>query len=256
MPQRRYYHVNYQDLLSTKKPRQNRVLALLDALHKGKNPSLENIFEPEHKNIEQQTDIEIAAKDSPTSAVEESTQIPSISINEAEENPGWFIQSDNKLSKAGEYLDNALSFIEVVKQAENKAKTCFEKIGEEDRIIQDLLHEIRQPVKDAETGYNLYKLLHQAERRRQDYKDLAEPLCLIAKYVNTHKGVFEGFIPIIKAAKQRVENQKTRVYMQKSDSLQLPVGDAYRKLPKTEQEKIKAIYEQNKNNKDRYSFTV
>ncbi len=256
---RRYHRLNYQSLLNENSSKQNRVLSLLEALKKGEDPDIAigNLDknkaqvkpvakEPIEENIQtesDQTETTIA------------TQIPNIVITSAEECPGFYAKTDIDLSDANNFLTGALYFIDIAKHAGEKLRICKDRITEEDRIIQDLLHEIRQPLKSEQDALALYKLLHRAERRRQDFKNLAEPLALIANYVSAHQPVFDGFIPIIKLAQQRVNNQSSWVYMQKSSSLKLPIGDAYRQLPKQEQDKIKATYEMNKK-KDKYSYNV
>ena len=265
MPMSRKYHpVNFKDILNGKQ-KQNRVLSLLESLKKGEDPlekENENIIKSlnqTNKNLPVQLTVKAQVQEEDnTNTIDvkvdnDRTQIPEITITSMEEDPGFYANADTKLADANHYLTGALQFIEIVKHASDRLKTCKERITEEDRVIQDLLHEIRQPLKSESEALALYRLLHRAERRRQDFKDLAEPLALLANYINSHQGVFEGFIPIIKLAQQKVASQKDRVYMQKSVSLKLPIGDAYRKLPKQEQDRIKATYEANKK-RDKYSY--
>ena len=82
-----------------------------------------------------------------------------------------------------------------------------------------------------------------------------DPLVILGKYITTHQGIFDGFIATVKQAYQRVSEQDTRIYMQRSTDLKLPVGNAYRQLPKKDQEKMRLSYEANRK-KDKYSFAV
>ncbi len=219
----------------------SRVIELLNRLSKG-----EKLTAPAPFPVSSEPK-DFVPKESPTSSEPQScsTPLPDIKILPEEDELGYYIKTDNDLAEADTFLQTAIQFCLLVKKIDYKIKVCRDRLIEENRLIQDLLHEIQQPLKDEKDSITLYRLLHRASRRRLEYKDLWNILNILNDYISAHKTTFNGLMPVVNLAEKKVNNRKNRVYMQKS-SMPLPVGDAYRNLSIEEQEQIRIRYEQSK----------
>lgn len=265
------YHKHHY-MLTSKKREPNRLENLLKRLSNGEKlmvedfdfPSSDNIVafpnqsdtpEANEQPVLQEFEEILETQDTPetVSASEESvikskTEIPDIEITPEEEEYGYYLRQDEELAEADDFLETASKFCLLVKKIDWKLRTCKDRMVEEERIVQDILHECQQPLKDEKDGLKLYRLLHRSRKKRQEFKDLFIVLKLLQDYIFQNRAVFDGLMPIVNTAEKKVNNRKSRFYMQRSDSLPLPVGDDYRSLPKEEQERVRAIYEQCKQN--------
>lgn len=182
------------------------------------------------------------------------SSIAQYNFTDEQENPAYYIASNKRLSKILEYRRILSEFIEMMKSVEDQHSYCRSKIVESDREIQDFLHELRQPKRNAYEGFKLYQLGHHLEIKRQGFKDADEDIFCLAKLANASKEYIEKLERIMNHLEDVKTSRENKIYMPRSD-LDLPVGDKFRSLPKEEQaiicqnfEKTKAMYKNNKKN--------
>ena len=156
---------------------------------------------------------------------EKRTKLAQYKFSEEQELPEFYI------------LNNFISMIESV---QDQFSYCSSRLSEADKEIQDFLHELRQPKKNAYEGFKLYQLGHHLEIKRQAYKNSINILRPLTRLYNEESLTqMKNAAELLRTAIKECSN---RIYMQKSN-LKLPVGDAFRALSKDEQSLIKENYE-------------
>lgn len=173
------------------------------------------------------------------------SSITQYNFTKEQEYPTYYIASNQRLSKILEYKRILSEFIEMMKSVEDQHSYCRSKIVESDREIQDFLHELRQPKRNAYEGFKLYQLGHHLEIKRQGYKDADEDVFYLAKFMNNSKEFVEKLESILNHLKEVETSRENKIYMPRS-SLNLPVGDKFRALSKKEQEVICRNFEKTK----------
>lgn len=179
------------------------------------------------------------------SKVEEMNTIPQINLSDEEEEPMYHIANNQRLSSILDYEDTIIRLIDMVEHAEDQYQYCMSKISEADREVQDFLHEVRAPKKNAYEGFKLYQIGHKIEIRRQAYKEgvkLLKPYVAYAKKLKEDIKQLKHIVEYTDNFKSSMENS---IYMPRSN-LKLPVGDKFRALTKEEQDIIRQNYKKKK----------
>lgn len=174
-----------------------------------------------------------------------SRKLQKFEFEEEQENEDYYIASDTLLSPMMDYEEILEGFIDMMNRVDQQYVYCNNKQSECDRKIQDFLHELRMPKKNACEGFKLYQLGHNIQIQRQAYKDAIEVLRPLANFANANRELIAKLQNISDRQKSRRDLIDNRVYMPRSD-LDLPVGDAFRALSKEEQERIRENYENSK----------
>ena len=174
-----------------------------------------------------------------------SRKIQNYEFADEQENEAYYIASDNVLSPMMDYTQILEGFIDLLNRVDQQNVYCNNKLGDCDRKIQDFLHELRMPKRNAYEGFKLYQLGHNIQIQRQAYKDAIEVLRPLANFANANRELIAKLQNISDRQKSRRDLIDNRVYMPRSD-LDLPVGDAFRALSKEEQERIRENYENSK----------
>lgn len=158
------------------------------------------------------------------------------------EEPMYYITSDERLQSILDYPQTIASLVDLLENVTEQYSYIMSKISEVDREIQDYLHELREPKRNAYEGYKLYRLGHDLQIKRQSYKDGADIVRPLANFANAHKDLIEPLKHISEYLNGLETSRRARIYMPRS-SLNLPVGDKYRALPPADQAKIREMYE-------------
>ena len=165
-------------------------------------------------------------------------KLQDFNFTEEQENEDYYIASDNTLSPLMEYCDVISKFIDMANRADSQHVYCSNKIGECDRKIQDFLHELRMPKRNACEGFKLYQLGHNLEIQRQAYKDAIELLRPLANLMNANREFVQRLQNVLERYRGHQEVCENRIYVPRSD-LDLPVGDKFRALSKEDQDRMR-----------------
>lgn len=171
-----------------------------------------------------------------------SRKLKTYAFSDEQESEEWYIRNSEKLASALDYPTILKMFVDLLDNAQDQHVCCNNKLADCDRKIQDFLHELRMPKKNAYEGFKLYQLGHHLELERQAYKDALVVLTPLANFINANPDAVVKLKNILKRLEDQAELKKSRIYMPRSE-LDLPVGDAFRALPKEEQERIRQNYE-------------
>lgn len=203
--------------------------------------NIEKEFAPKHSR-----EIKLVkTTESKQKAKESKSSLTDFTFKPEQENPLFYIASDNRLSSMLEYTRIIDEYVDMMEHVDDQYQYCCSRLSEAEKEVQDFLHELRQPKKNAFEGFKLYQIGHNIQLKRQAYKDCAAILKPLANQVRANKEQIERMKNIsdyLKSVKQTKEN---RIYMQRS-SLKLPVGDAFRALAPAEQEVIRRNYEEHR----------
>lgn len=176
---------------------------------------------------------------------QEMNTIPQVNILPEEEEPLYHIVNNQRLSSMLDYKDTIQKLIDMIEHAEDQYNYCRNKITESDREVQDFLHEVRAPKKNAYEGFKLYQIGHKIEIKRQAYKEGASLLKPYVSYVKKLKDDLDNLKYIVEYTNNFFEGIQNAIYMPRSD-LKLPVGDKFRSLSKEQQEIIRQNHQKNK----------
>lgn len=166
-------------------------------------------------------------------------------FTEDHEEPMYYISSDERLQSILSYPQTIAALVEIFENAVEQYSYIMSKVSEADREVQDYLHELRQPKRNAYEGYKLYRLGHDLQVKRQSYKDGADIVRPLSNFVNAHKDMLESLKNISNYLNGLEESRKARIYYPRSN-LKLPVGDKFRALSPSDQAKMKEFYENKK----------
>lgn len=167
-----------------------------------------------------------------------SRKLQDFNFTEEQENEGYYIASDNTLSPIMEYCDILEGFVNMANRVDQQNVYCSNKLSECDRKIQDFLHELRMPKRNAYEGFKLYQLGHNLEIQRQAYKDAIELLRPLAGFMNSNRETIQRLQGILERCKGHQEVCENRIYVPRSD-LNLPVGDKFRSLSEEDQARMR-----------------
>ena len=167
-----------------------------------------------------------------------SRKIQNYEFADEQENEAYYIASDNVLSPMMDYTQILEGFIDLLNRVDQQNVYCNNKLGDCDRKIQDFLHELRMPKRNAYEGFKLYQLGHNLEIKRQAYKDALKVLRPLAGFANANREIVQKLQNILESQKARKELCENRVYVPRSD-LDLPVGDKFRSLSEEDQQKMR-----------------
>ena len=165
-----------------------------------------------------------------------------------QEDPLYYIVSNNRLSSMLDYENILEKYVEMIKNIEDQYQFCLTKLSETERELQDFLHELRMPKKNAYEGFKIYQLGHHLEIKRQAYKDAIRLLGPIFGHVKCVRDNLENIERLVTNLKELDNLKNNRIYMPRSD-LKLSSGDKFRKLSKKEQEILRQKYEAAKRQK-------
>lgn len=168
-------------------------------------------------------------------------KLKTYAFSDEQESEEWYLKSNETLASCIDYPTILEMFVDLLDHANDQHVCCNNKLADCDRKIQDFLHELRQPKKNAYEGFKLYQLGHHLELERQAYKDALAVLSPLANFVNANPDSVTKLRNILKRFEDQKELKESRIYMPRSD-LDLPVGDAFRALPEDEQERIRQNY--------------
>lgn len=163
-------------------------------------------------------------------------------FTEEQEHEVYYIASDSRLSAMLEYEDVLEKFVDMLEHAEDQYSYCSSRLSECDRKIQDFLHELRMPKRNASEGFKLYQLGHFLQVERQAYKNAIELLKPLAGFAGGNEELRRRLQNILSNQRLHRESQENRIYMPRSE-LNLPVGDKFRSLSEEQQEKIRQNYQ-------------
>lgn len=197
------------------------------------------------RNLEEETHKKISKHQVIEAEHNMSRKLQKFEFEEEQENEDYYIASDTLLSPMMDYEEILEGFIDMMSRVDQQYVYCNNKQSECDRKIQDFLHELRMPKKNACEGFKLYQLGHNIQIQRQAYKDAIEMLRPLANFANANRELVAKLQNISDRQKAHRDLIDNRVYMPRSD-LDLPVGDAFRALSKEEQERIRENYENGK----------
>ena len=173
------------------------------------------------------------------------TKIEQFSFQPEEDDPKYYIASDKRLAALLDYRRILREFVDMMKNANDQYAYCNSKVSESDREVQDFLHELRQPKRNACEGFKLYQLGHHLEVKRQGYKEAADDLRPVSNFANAYKEQTQKLENILAYLNATLESRNNTIYMPRSN-LKLPVGDRFRSLSQEEQEEIRRSYERKK----------
>ena len=162
-----------------------------------------------------------------------------------QENPLFYISSDARLSTMLEYTRIVSEYVSMMEKVDDQYQYCCSRLSEAEKEVQDFLHELREPKKNAFEGFKLYQIGHNIQLKRQAYKDCVSILKPLANQARAGKEQIDKMKNILSYLNSVKETKENRVYMQRS-SLKLPVGDAFRALDPAEQDIIRKNYEEHK----------
>lgn len=171
-----------------------------------------------------------------------SRKLKSYAFSDDQENEEWYIKKDEKLASSIDYPTILKMFVNLLEHVSEQHILCNNKLANCDRKIQDFLHELRMPKRNAYEGFKLYQLGHHLELERQAYKDALVTLTPLANFANANPDVFTKLRNILQKLEDQQQLRGSRIYMPRSD-LDLPVGDAFRALSQEEQDRIRQNYE-------------
>lgn len=171
-----------------------------------------------------------------------SRKLKELAFAEEQEHEEWYIKNNATLAPMLDYQTVIQLFTDLVENVGKQHVCCNNKLSDTDRKIQDLLHEIRMPKRNAYEGFKLYQMLHYLEIERQAYKDGLAILTPLANFANANRDLLQKLQNICQRLADQKELKESRIYMPRSN-LDLPIGDAFRALPKEEQERIRQNYE-------------
>lgn len=160
-----------------------------------------------------------------------------------QENPEYYIVNNPKMAPILGYRKVLKDFIEMMKNVEAQYSYCSSKVSEADRELQDFLHELRMPKRNAYEGFKLYQLGHHLEVKRQAFKNAQEDLKPLATLAGVIREQMERISHTAKHLDTIRLSRENKVYIPRSE-LDLPVGDRYRALSPEKQQEIKQNYEQ------------
>ena len=198
-------------------------------------------FAPKHSR-EQKL---VKTAESKQKAKEFKSSLTDFTFKPEQENPLFYIASDNRLSAMLEYTRIIDEYIDMMERVDDQYQYCCSKLSEAEKEVQDFLHELRAPKKNAFEGFKLYQLGHNIQLKRQAYKDCASVLKPLANLVRANKEQIDKMKNISSYLNSVKETKENRIYMQRSN-LKLPIGDAFRALTPTEQEIIRKNYEEHR----------
>lgn len=174
---------------------------------------------------------------------EKRTRLAQYKFSEEQELPEFYILNDDRTKDIVNYEEFLNNFISMIESVQDQFSYCSSRLSEADKEIQDFLHELRQPKKNAYEGFKLYQLGHHLEIKRQAYKNSINILRPLTRLYNEESLTqMKNAAELLRTAIKECSN---RIYMQKSN-LKLPVGDAFRALSKDEQSLIKENYEKSR----------
>jgi hypothetical protein len=159
-----------------------------------------------------------------------------------QENPDYYIVNNPKMSPILNYRRILKEFLEMMNSVEDQFSYCCSKVSEADREVQDFLHELRMPKRNAYEGFKLYQLGHHLEVKRQAFKNAQEDLRPLSTLASMMKEQLERIENCAKHLDTLKLSRENKVYIPRSD-LNLPVGDRYRSLSPEEQQEIRQNYE-------------
>ena len=159
-----------------------------------------------------------------------------------QEDPNYYIVNNPKMASILNYRRILKDFLDMMSNVEEQFSYCSSKVSEADRELQDFLHELRMPKRNAYEGFKLYQLGHHLEVKRQAFKNAQEDLRPLATLASTMKEQVERIENCAKHLDTLQLSRENRVYIPRSD-LNLPVGDRYRSLSPEEQQEIRQNYE-------------
>lgn len=160
-----------------------------------------------------------------------------------QENPEYYIVNNPKMAPILGYRKVLKDFIEMMENVEAQYSYCSSKVSEADRELQDFLHELRMPKRNAYEGFKLYQLGHHLEVKRQAFKNAQEDLKPLATLAGVIREQMERISHTAKHLDTIRLSRENKVYIPRSE-LDLPVGDRYRALSPEKQQEIKQNYEQ------------
>lgn len=196
------------------------------------------------KNIEEAADVTVEKRSYVIKKTpQKKTKLTRYSFSDEQELPEFYILNDERTKDIVNYAEFLDNFIVMFENVQDQFSYCSTRLSEADREIQDFLHELRQPKKNAYEGFKLYQLGHHLEIKRQAYKNSINVLRPIMRLYNEELlNQMRNTAELLHTAIRECSN---RIYMQKSN-LKLPVGDAFRALPKEEQDLIRENYEKSR----------
>ena len=159
-----------------------------------------------------------------------------------EDTPVYHILSDDRISSLVNYINVLKAYVDLIENVQDQYSYCSNKLSECEKKRQDFLHEIGQPRKSASEGFKLYDIAHKVEVQRRAYKDSINILQPLVSLANKQRDVVYKIKETIEKLEIGKEARENRLYIPRSD-LDLPVGDRFRSLTKTEQEKVIRNYE-------------
>lgn len=193
-------------------------------------------------------DIKTVAKQEYVKQSKQESSITKYNFIPEQEKPTYYIESDKKIKAILGYRKTLNDFVAMVSCVGEQLGYCSSKLSQADRELQDYLHELRMPKRNAYEGFKLYQLGHHLEVKRQGYKNAIDDIRMIANFASAHKDDIEKLKNIAAYVNSIYEERKDPIYMPRSD-LNLPVGDKFRALPEEEQEKIRKNFEAKKKKK-------
>lgn len=174
------------------------------------------------------------------------TPIEKIDYTPEEDTPEYYIASDPKLASLLDYRRILDNFIQMMKQIPDQYSYCCTRVSESDKEVQDYLHELRQPKRNASDGFKLYQLGHYIQIKRQGFKDAQEDLRPLSGFANTYKEEVSKLEKISENLAFFLESRKNKIYIPKS-KMKLSCGDSFRALSKEDQETMCRAVERKKN---------
>ena len=159
-----------------------------------------------------------------------------------DDSPLYYIANDEKISTLLEYDIILKLFVDMMEKIQGQYTYCSNKLSEYDKKRQDFLHELGQPRKSASEGFKLYDLAHRIEVQRRAYKDAMGILQPLLHLANKEQEMLPKMKEAIEKLEIGKEARENRIYIPRSD-LPLSVGDPFRSLTKTEQEKVMKNFE-------------
>lgn len=190
------------------------------------------------KNLEEEINVKLKKFNVIEAEEQMKRKLQDFNFTEEQENESYYIASDNTLSPLMEYCSVLEQFVEMANKVDSQHVYCNNKLGDCDRKIQDFLHELRMPKRNAYEGFKLYQLGHNLEIQRQAYKDALELLRPLASFVNANREIVPKLQKILEHQKTHQELRENRVYVPRSD-LDLPVGDKFRALSEEDQARMR-----------------
>lgn len=167
--------------------------------------------------------------------VKERSDLTTYQFKLEQEDPLYYIASDNRLSAMLEYARIIDEFIDMMDAVNDQYQYCCTKLSEADREEQDVLHEFEEPKKNAFEGFKLYQLTHYTRLKRRAYKDCAQTLKPLASQSRSMEDAISKLKNISEYLKRVKQTRDNRIYIPRSN-LKLPAGDAFRALDPSEQE--------------------